>query len=129
MVASYDEFATEHRGEHLTPFNRWCAATGNPLFVLGAVSMLLGRPRSGAALAGSGLAITAAGHIVEGNLPRSLRDLARHPIWVRAGRFRPRTRDDHGRSPRAATETGVVARLASRKLVELCCPFSGRAAA
>jgi hypothetical protein len=33
----------------------------------------------------SGLAILIAGHVVEGNLPRSVRDLYRHPIWgVRA---------------------------------------------
>jgi hypothetical protein len=44
--------------------------------------MLLGRRKAGAALAGSGLAITAAGHIVEGNLPRALSMLARHPIWA-----------------------------------------------
>jgi hypothetical protein len=85
MVATYDEFAAEHRAEHLKPFNRWCAVVGNPLSVVGGASMLLGHRRGGAALAGSGLAILGAGHIAEGNLPRSLRDLARHPIWsVRA---------------------------------------------
>jgi hypothetical protein len=85
MVASYHEFAAEHRAEHLNPFNRWCAVGGNYLPVVGAVLMLLGRRKAGVALAGSGFAILAAGHVVEGNLPRSLRDLARHPIWsVRA---------------------------------------------
>jgi hypothetical protein len=85
MVASYDEFEAEHHAEHLTPFNRWCATVGNPLSVVGPVVMLLGRRKTGAALAGSGLAILVAGHVVERNLPRSLRDLARHPIWsVRA---------------------------------------------
>ena len=82
MVASYDEFATEHRAEHLNPFNRWCAVVGNYLPVVGAVGMLLGRRRAGAALVGLGTAILALGHVVEGNLPRSLRDLARHPIWA-----------------------------------------------
>lgn len=85
MVATYDEFAAGHRAQHLKPFNRWCAVVGNPLSVVGGASMLLGHRRSGAALAGSGLAILGAGHVAEGNLPRSLRDLARHPIWsVRA---------------------------------------------
>jgi hypothetical protein len=85
MAASYAEFEAEHHAEHLTPFNRWCATVGNPLSVVGPVVMLLGRRKTGAALAGSGLAILVAGHVVEGNLPRSLRDLARHPIWsVRA---------------------------------------------
>ena len=85
MVASYAEFEAEHHAEHLTPFNRWCATVGNPLSVVGPVVMLLGRRKTGAALAGSGLAILVAGHVAEGNLPRSLRDLTRHPFWsVRA---------------------------------------------
>jgi hypothetical protein len=84
-VATYDEFATEHRAEHLTPVNRGCAVVGNSLTFVGAASLLLGRPWGAAALLGSGAAVLAAGHVAEGNLPRSLRDLARHPIWsVRA---------------------------------------------
>jgi hypothetical protein len=80
-TVTYDEFAAEHRAEHLTPLNRGCVVVGNSLSVVGAASMLLGRWRGGAALAGAGGAILVAGHVAEGNLPRSLRDLARHPIW------------------------------------------------
>jgi hypothetical protein len=85
MVASYDEFAAEHRAQHLTPFNRWCAVAGNSLAVVAAVSTLAGRPKVGAASFALGSAILGAGHVAEGNLPQALRDLARHPIWeVRA---------------------------------------------
>ena len=81
VVAAYEEFAAEHRAEHLTPFNRGCVVVGNSLSVVGAASMLLGRWRGGSALLGLAAAILGAGHVAEGNLPRSLRDLARHPIW------------------------------------------------
>jgi hypothetical protein len=85
MVVSFDEFETEHRAEHRNAFNRWCAAVGNPLFIVGAVSVLFGHRTGGTVLAGSGAAVLVAGHVAEGNLARALRDLARHPIWsVRA---------------------------------------------
>jgi hypothetical protein len=86
MVASaYSEFAAEHRAEHVTLFNRWSAAVGNYLLVPTVVAVLLRRPRFAAAIFGLGTAVLIAGHVVEGNLPRSMRDLARHPIWsVRA---------------------------------------------
>ena len=87
MVASYDEFAAEHRAEHLNPVNRWCAVFGNYLPVVGAISMLLGRRKAGLALVGSGAAILTAGHVVEGNLPRSLSMLYRHPIWAARADF------------------------------------------
>jgi hypothetical protein len=82
MVASYDEFAAEHRGEHLSRFNRWCAVAGNSLGVVAAVSALVGRRKAGAALFALGSAILATGYVAEGNLPRSLTMLARHPIWA-----------------------------------------------
>jgi hypothetical protein len=81
MVASYEEFAAEHRAEHLTAFNRWCAVVGNYSIVPTAVALLLGRPRVAAAIFGLGNAILLAGHVAEGNAPRSVRDFARHPIW------------------------------------------------
>jgi hypothetical protein len=85
MVASYSEFAAEHQAEHLTPFNRWCAVIGNYLTIPSAVAALLGRPKTAAALFGLAAVVLGAGHVVEGNFPRSIRDLARHPIWsVRA---------------------------------------------
>lgn len=85
MVASYEEFAAEHRGQHLTAVNRWCAVLGNYSTVPSAVALLSGRPRIGAAIFGLGTAVLLAGHVAEGNAPRSVRDLARHPVWsVRA---------------------------------------------
>ena len=81
MIASYREFIAEHGAEHLHPFNRWCAAVGNPLSVVGPVLMLLGRRKSGAALAALGLAVVISGHVAEGNLPRNIRVFFRHPIW------------------------------------------------
>ena len=87
MVASYEEFAAEHRGEHLTVFNRWCAVVGNYSTVPTAIALISGRPRVGAAIFGLGTAILVAGHIAEGNLPRSLQDLARHPIWAARADF------------------------------------------
>ena len=85
MVASYQEFAAEHRGEHLTPVNRWCAVVGNYSVIPSAIALLSGRPRRAAGMFAFANAVLIAGHIGEGNLPRSARDLARHPIWsVRA---------------------------------------------
>jgi len=81
MVASYQEFAAEHRGEHLTPVNRWCAVVGNYSTIPSAIALLSGRPRRAAGIFAFGTAILLAGHIAEGNLPRSVRDVARHPIW------------------------------------------------
>jgi len=86
MVASYEEFAAEHRGEHLTPFNRWCAV-GNYLTVPAAIALLSGRPRVGAAIFGLGSTILVAGHVAEGNLPRSISMLATHPIWAARADF------------------------------------------
>ena len=85
MVASFREFRQLHRSEHETAFNRWSAVVGNAAIILGTARLLLRRRRDGAASLLIGGAILAAGHAVEGNLPRALRDLARHPIWsVRA---------------------------------------------
>jgi hypothetical protein len=81
MVASYEEFAAEHRAQHVSPFIRWSAVVGDYALVPAAVALLLSRPRVGAALFGLGAASLAAGHVYEGNLFRGLRDLARHPIW------------------------------------------------
>jgi hypothetical protein len=43
---------------------------------------MVGRQKAGAALFALGSAILAVGHVVEGNLPRSLTMLARHSIWA-----------------------------------------------
>jgi hypothetical protein len=85
MGGSYDEFAAQHRTQHLTPVNRWCAVVGNGLVPVALVTALTGRPKAGVTLFGLANATLLAGHVAEGNVPRSLRDLYRHPIWsVRA---------------------------------------------
>jgi hypothetical protein len=85
MVASYEEFAAQHRTQHLTPFNRWCAVVGNSLVPVAAVTALTGRLKAGAIIFALANATVVAGHIAEGNLPRASRDLLQHPIWgVRA---------------------------------------------
>jgi hypothetical protein len=80
MVASYEEFAAEHRGEHLSPFIRWSHVIGQYLNVVALATMLLGRRRAAAISAAASFVILTAGHVVEGNLFWSLRALARHPI-------------------------------------------------
>jgi hypothetical protein len=85
MGVSYEEFAAQHRSQHLTPFNRWCAVVGYSLVPVAAVTALTGRVKAGAAIFALANAVVAVGHIAEGNLPRSTRDLFEHPIWgVRA---------------------------------------------
>jgi hypothetical protein len=85
MGASYEEFAAQHRTQHVTPFNRWCAVVGNSLVSLAAIAALTGRLKAGAALFALANATVTAGHIAEGNLQRSTHDLVKHPIWgVRA---------------------------------------------
>jgi hypothetical protein len=87
MVASYEEFAAEHRAQHLTAFNRWCGVVGNYSIVPTAVALLSGRPRLGTAVIGLGTAILLAGHAAEGNMPQSVRDFAEHPIWATRADF------------------------------------------
>jgi hypothetical protein len=85
MGETYEEFAAQHATQHLTPFNRWCAVVGNSLVPVAAVAALTGRLKSGATIFALANATVVAGHIAEGNLQRSSRDLFRHPIWgVRA---------------------------------------------
>jgi hypothetical protein len=85
MVAYYEEFAAEHRGEHLSPVIRWSHVIGQYLNVLAVAAMLSGRRRAAAAAAAVSFVKLYAGHLAEGNLIWSFRYLARHPIWsVRA---------------------------------------------
>ncbi|MFG1934117.1 Mpo1-like protein [Mycobacterium sp. NPDC048908] len=81
MGASWEEFAAGHRTQHLTAFNRWCAVVGNFLAPVAAVAVLTGRPRVGLTVFALGNATLLAGHAAEGNLPRAVRDLIRHPVW------------------------------------------------
>jgi hypothetical protein len=85
MGESYEEFAAQHRSQHLTPFNRWCAVVGNSLVPVAAVTALTGRLKAGATIFALANTTLAAGHVAEGNFARSTRDLRRHPVWsVRA---------------------------------------------
>ncbi|MDT5335028.1 MAG: hypothetical protein QOD90_533 [Mycobacterium sp.] len=81
MGGTYEEFAAEHAGQHLSAANRWCAVVGNYSLVPIAVSLLLRRPRVGAAIFLVSTAFLFAGHIVEGTFIEAVRDFARHPIW------------------------------------------------
>ena len=81
MVASYQEFAAEHRGEHTSLFIRWSHVIGQHLNVVAVAAMLLGRRRAAATSAAASFVILTAGHVVEGNMFWSLHFLARHPIW------------------------------------------------
>ena len=88
MGVSYEEFAAQHRAQHVTPVNRWCAMVGNSQVPVAAVTALTGRLKAGAALFALGNATLLAGHAAEGNMPGSVRDFYRHPIWsVRADRI------------------------------------------
>jgi hypothetical protein len=85
MVASYEEFATQHRADHLVPFNRWCAVVANYGVPVAALVAIFGRPKAGAVLFALANAALIAGHVVEGNLPRNAGYFVRYPIWsVRA---------------------------------------------
>jgi hypothetical protein len=85
MVGSYEEFAAGHRTQHVTPFNRWCAVFGNSMVPIAAITALTGRPKAGGTVFALANTILIAGHIKEGNAPRSVRDLLQHPMWsVRA---------------------------------------------
>jgi hypothetical protein len=85
MGVSYQEFAAQHRTQHVTPFNQWCAVVGNSLVPVAAVATLTGRPKAGATIFVLANTTLAAGHVREGTLLCSLRDLLKHPIWgVRA---------------------------------------------
>jgi 2-hydroxy-palmitic acid dioxygenase Mpo1-like len=81
VVASYQEFAAEHRTQHLTPFNRWCAVVGNSMAPAAAFTALTGRPKVAAALLALGNVVLISGHVAEGNAPRAVRDFVRHPMW------------------------------------------------
>jgi hypothetical protein len=82
MATSYEEFAAQHRGEHLTAFNRSCALVGNYAILPAAVALLSGRPKLAAAIFGLGSTVLAVGHVAEGNLARSLTMLTAHPVWA-----------------------------------------------
>jgi hypothetical protein len=55
---------------------------GNYSNVPTAIALLSGRPRIAAVSFGLGTAILVAGHVAEGNLPRSVQDIVTHPIWA-----------------------------------------------
>jgi hypothetical protein len=80
MVASYEEFAAEHRGEHLSPFIRWSHVIGQYLNVVAVAAMLSGRRRSASTSAAASFVTLTVGHLFEGNLFWSWRYVARHPM-------------------------------------------------
>src|SRR4051794_40058329 len=81
MYASYAEFLADHRAEHQSDFNRWCLVVGDAIQIAGVVAALRGRWRPAAAMLATGLGVAVAGHVREGNVPRSFHTVQRHPIW------------------------------------------------
>jgi hypothetical protein len=81
MGETYEQFAAQHRTQHLTAVNRWSAVVGNSLVPVAAATALTGRFKAGATIFALANATLAAGHVAEGNFPRSVRDLRRHPVW------------------------------------------------
>ena len=81
MAETYSEFLAEHRAEHRSAFNRWTLVVGDAMQLLGALALLARRRRFGLTMLTLGLGVTAAGHVRDGNLPKSLETARTHPIW------------------------------------------------
>jgi hypothetical protein len=81
MADSFSEFLAEHRAEHRSAFNRWCLTLGDGLQVIGALSAMRGRWRRGGLMLVVGLGVVTAGHLRDGNFPKSIETTRLHPIW------------------------------------------------
>jgi hypothetical protein len=112
--AKREALAAQHRTQHLEPFNRWCVVVGNSLAPVAAVTALTGHPRAGAMVFALANATLFAGHAVEGNIPRAVRDLFRHPILVRARGCCRRRRDAKELTHTACAAKGGRCRHASK---------------
>jgi hypothetical protein len=82
MVATYKEYAADHRAQHVTDFDRWCAVLGTYGTLAAVVVAVFRRPKTAAALYGLANVVCITGHIAEGNHRRIMRDTAHHPIWA-----------------------------------------------
>ena len=81
MRESYAEFLADHRAEHHSGFNRWCLVAGDAIQIAGVVAALRARWRPAAVLFAIGLGVATAGHVRDGNVPKSFDTVQRHPLW------------------------------------------------
>ena len=82
MHQSYAEFLADHKAEHRSDFNRWCLVVGDALQIAGVLAAFRARWRRAAAIiVAIGLGVTTAGHLRDGNVPKSFDTVQRHPLW------------------------------------------------
>jgi hypothetical protein len=81
MRESYAAFLADHRAEHRSAFNRWCLVAGDAIQIAGAVAALRARWRPAAVMFAIGVGVAVAGHVRDGNVPKSFDTLQRHPLW------------------------------------------------
>ena len=81
MRQSYAEFLADHKAEHRSDLNRWCLVAGDALQIAGVVAALRARWRPAATLFAIGLGVATAGHLRDGNVPKSFDTVQRHPLW------------------------------------------------
>ena len=81
MRDSYAEFLADHRAEHRSAFNRWCLVAGDAIQIAGVVAALRARWRPAAAIFAIGVGVAVAGHVRDGNVPKSFETVQRHPLW------------------------------------------------
>ena len=81
MRESYAEFLADHKAEHRSAFNRWCLVAGDAIQLAGVVAALRARWRGAAVMFAIGVGVAIAGHVRDGNVPKSFDTLQRHPLW------------------------------------------------
>ena len=81
MCESYAEFLADHRAEHRSAFNQWCLVAGDAIQIAGVVAALRARWRPAAVFLAIGFAVAVAGHVRDGNVPKSFDTAQRHPLW------------------------------------------------
>jgi hypothetical protein len=81
MRESYAKFLADHRAEHRSAFNRWCLVAGDAFQIAGVVVALRARWTPAAVIFAIGVGVAVAGHVRDGNVPKSIDTLQRHPLW------------------------------------------------
>ena len=80
MQQSYAEFLADHKAEHRSDLNRWCLVAGDAVQIAGVVAAY---EHDGACriVFAVGLGVATAGHLRDGNVPKSFNTVQRHPLW------------------------------------------------
>jgi hypothetical protein len=81
MRESYAEFLADHRAAHRSAFNRWCLVAGDAIQIAGVVAALRARWKPAAVIFAIGVGVAIAGHVRDGNVPKSFDTVQRHPLW------------------------------------------------